>query len=242
MIEFKNISVAYGKQDYAVDHVSFQIKEPALVGILGPNGAGKSTLIKGALGLIPATGTAMIDHSPLTKKRTQIAYVEQKADLDRTFPITVRECVSLGLYPKRKFYRKLSVAEWEQVDHALAKVQMTAFAQRQIGELSGGQFQRILVARALVQNANVIFLDEPFVGIDRQSEDLIMDVLRQLRAAGAYIFIVHHDLSKVHTYFDQVLLLNRELIAIGATETTFVPENISRTYGTQTIMLEEVRS
>ncbi|MGX7328520.1 metal ABC transporter ATP-binding protein [Enterococcus bulliens] len=239
MIELNDISVRYRKDEFAVDHVSLSIATPALIGILGPNGAGKSTLIKGILQLVPATGQAKIDQQAITALRQYIAYVEQKAEIDRTFPITVRECVSLGLYPNRPFYKKISKSEWQKVDQALAKVEMESFSLRQIGELSGGQFQRVLVARALVQQAKVIFLDEPFVGIDRNSEELIMNVLRQLRDQGTYIFIVHHDLGKVNDYFDEVILMNKRLITYGKTKDVFIPKWITKTYGTQTMILQE---
>lgn len=238
MIKINDLSVSYRKGEQAVDHLTLTVEKPALIGILGPNGAGKSTFIKGALNLIPASGKAWIDTKPIDQCRKEIAYVEQKAEIDRTFPITVAECVSLGLYPRRPFYKRISKNEWENVLAALTKVEMQEFASRQIGELSGGQFQRVLVARALVQQAKVIFLDEPFVGIDRQSEYLIMEVLRNLRDQGTYIFIVHHDLGKVDDYFDQVVLMNKQLIAYGPTKETFIPHWITKTYGTQTIILE----
>lgn len=235
MIEIKNISVSY-QETLALDDVSLTIQGPGILGIIGPNGAGKSTLIKAMLGIIDHQGQADLDGKPLRQQLGRIAYVEQKADIDFHFPIKVKECVSLGLYPKIPFFSRLKKADWNKVEQALEVVGLKDYAERQISQLSGGQFQRVLIARCLVQKADYIFLDEPFVGIDTVSEEIIMATLRQLKAQGKTILIVHHDLSKVTAYFDQVLLLNRELVAFGPTETTFNQENMQATYGSQLFM------
>ena len=161
----------------------------------------------------------------------RISYVAQKADIDFNFPITVRECISLGLYPKTKFFKRLSKSDWSKVTDALTLLGLNDLAHRQISQLSGGQFQRVLIARCLVQEADIILLDEPFVGIDSVSEDIIMNTLRELRDKGKLILIVHHDLSKVPHYFDQVILLNRKLIASGPTNLVFNEDNLRKTYG-----------
>lgn len=231
MLEVKDIEVSYDGVTNVVDHVSFSIDRPALVGILGPNGAGKSTLIKGMLKLIPSKGELFFRGQPLKKMQKEVAYVEQKSAIDYTFPITVRECVSLGLYPKLRLMQKLTKKHWQQVDAALEKVKMVEYKNRQIGELSGGQFQRVLIARTLVQEASLIFLDEPFVGIDATSEKIIMDILRSFRDEGKMIMIVHHDLGKVDHYFDEIIMMDKKLIAYGPTKETFVQSNIIGTYG-----------
>ena len=132
----------------------------------------------------------------------------------------------------KKIFKKLKKSDWQKVDEALKIVGLEQFSNRQISELSGGQFQRVLIARCLVQEAKYIFLDEPFVGIDSVSEEIIMNTLRNLREKGHTILIVHHDLRKVHSYFDNVLLLNKEVIAYGDTEKTFTRENLTKAYGT----------
>ncbi len=139
---------------------------------------------------------------------------------------------SLGLYSKIGILKKLKKSDWQKVDDALKLVGLEKFSNRQISELSGGQFQRVLIARCLVQDAKYIFLDEPFVGIDSVSEEIIMETLRDLRDKGHTILIVHHDLRKVHSYFDRVLLLNKEVIAFGDTESTFTRTNLTTAYGT----------
>ncbi|MEW4355036.1 metal ABC transporter ATP-binding protein [Streptococcus pneumoniae] len=238
MIEIERLSVSY-HQVLALDTIHLNIQGPTITGILGPNGAGKSTLLKAMLQIIDHEGKTILDGKDIRKQRGKIAYVEQKAAIDFTFPITVKECVSLGLYPKIQFFERLKAKHWEKVAHALDLVGLKDYADRQISELSGGQFQRVLIARCLVQEADYIFLDEPFVGIDSVSEEIIMTTLRQLKAAGKTILIVHHDLNKVKHYFDQVLLLNRQLIAIGETNVTFTKENLEATYGNQLIVMEE---
>ena len=235
MIEMKNLSVSYQGQ-LALEPTSLTIKGPTITGIIGPNGAGKSTLIKGMLGIVESEGQAFLDRKPMKQELNKIAYVEQKIHIDYHFPIKVKECVSLGLYPKIKLFQRLKASDWEKVARALKIVGLEDFAERQISQLSGGQFQRVLIARCLVQEADYIFLDEPFVGIDSVSEEIIMKTLRQLRKAGKTILIVHHDLSKVVAYFDQVLLLNKEVIAFGSTESTFTKENMQKTYGSQLFM------
>ena len=235
MIEMKNLSVSYQGQ-LALEPTSLTIKGPTITGIIGPNGAGKSTLIKGMLGIVESEGQTFLDRKPMKQELNKIAYVEQKIHIDYHFPIKVKECVSLGLYPKIKLFQRLKASDWEKVARALKIVGLEEFAERQISQLSGGQFQRVLIARCLVQEADYIFLDEPFVGIDSVSEEIIMKTLRQLRKAGKTILIVHHDLSKVVTYFDQVLLLNKKVIAFGSTESTFTKENMQQTYGSQLFM------
>ena len=235
MIEMKNLSVSYQGQ-LALEPTSLTIKGPTITGIIGPNGAGKSTLIKGMLGIVENEGQTFLDRKPMKQELSKIAYVEQKIHIDYNFPIKVKECVSLGLYPKIKLFQRLKASDWEKVARALKIVGLEDFAERQISQLSGGQFQRVLIARCLVQEADYIFLDEPFVGIDSVSEEIIMTTLRQLRKAGKTILIVHHDLSKVVAYFDQVLLLNKKVVAFGSTESTFTKENMQKTYGSQLFM------
>ena len=235
MIEMKNLSVSYQGQ-LALEPTSLTIKGPTITGIIGPNGAGKSTLIKGMLGIVESEGQTFLDRKPMKQELSKIAYVEQKIHIDYNFPIKVKECVSLGLYPKIKLFQRLKASDWEKVARALKIVGLEDFTERQISQLSGGQFQRVLIARCLVQEADYIFLDEPFVGIDSVSEEIIMKTLRQLRKAGKTILIVHHDLSKVVAYFDQVLLLNKKVVAFGSTESTFTKENMQKTYGSQLFM------
>ena len=230
MIRIENLSVSY-KETLALKDISLVLQGPTITGIIGPNGAGKSTLLKGMLGIIPHEGHAFIEDKEMKKSLKKVAYVEQKIHIDYNFPIKVKECVSLGLYPSIPLFHTLKANHWQKVAEALESVGLSDYADRQISQLSGGQFQRVLIARCLVQDADYILLDEPFVGIDSVSEEIIMNTLRELKKAGKTVLIVHHDLGKVAHYFDQVLLLNKELIAFGPTKETFTQANLKQAYG-----------
>ena len=237
MLKAEKLSVSYNNF-LALKEISIEIQEGTLTGIIGPNGAGKSTLLKAMLNIIPHQGKVFINNEDINKNLAKIAYVEQKTDIDFTFPIKVKECVSMGTYAELKVFQRIKNSEWERVFKALKKVNMEEYSNHQIGELSGGQFQRVLLARCLAQNADFIFLDEPFVGIDLVSERIIMDTLKELKHQGKTVLIVHHDLSKVKKYFDNIILLNRNLIAHGSVESVFNEENLKKAYG-DTIFIGE---
>ncbi len=230
MIRIENLSVSY-KETLALKDISLVLQGPTITGIIGPNGAGKSTLLKSMLGIIPHEGHTFIDDKEMNKSLKKVAYVEQKIHIDYNFPIKVKECVSLGLYPSIPLFHTLKASHWKKVAEALEIVGLSDYADRQISQLSGGQFQRVLIARCLVQEADYILLDEPFVGIDSVSEEIIMNTLRDLKKAGKTVLIVHHDLGKVPHYFDQVLLLNKEVIAFGPTKESFTQANLKQAYG-----------
>lgn len=236
MIETQNLQVSYNNDVLALENVSLKIKGPTITGIIGPNEAGKSTLLKAILNIIDFGGKALINDNEAKKELSHVAYVEQKSDIDYTFPIKVRECVSLGTYAHLSLFQKVGKKQWEQVDEALEKVNLKEYGNRQISELSGGQFQRVLMARCLVQNADYIFLDEPFVGIDSVSEQIIMETLGSLKGQGKTILIVHHDLSKVRDYFDQLVILNKKLLASGKTDEVFNQDNLRKAYGENLVM------
>ncbi|HGC9460925.1 TPA: metal ABC transporter ATP-binding protein [Streptococcus agalactiae] len=229
MIISKHLSVSYDN-NLVLEDINLRLEGSGIIGILGPNGAGKSTLMKALLGLVDSTGESGIggDLLPLMGR---VAYVEQKTNIDYQFPITVGECVSLGLYKERGLFKRLSKTDWEKVSRVIDQVGLRGFENRPINALSGGQFQRMLMARCLVQEADYIFLDEPFVGIDSISEQIIVNLLKKLSKSGKLILVVHHDLSKVDHYFDQVIILNRHLIACGPIDQAFTRENLSAAYG-----------
>ena len=230
MIKIEHLNVFYS-ENKALTDVQLKLESGGIIGMIGPNGAGKSTLIKTILNIIPYSGRVLIEGKESKKFLKNIAYVEQKSNIDLTFPITVKECVSLGTYTGLKLFQKVGSKEWLRVAQALEKVNLSEYANRQIGELSGGQFQRVLLARCLVQEADYIFLDEPFVGIDSVSEKIIMDLLQYLKEQEKLILIVHHDLSKVKVYFDELIILNKEIIAYGKVKESFTHENLKKAYG-----------
>ncbi|BDZ30415.1 metal ABC transporter ATP-binding protein [Lactiplantibacillus sp. WILCCON 0030] len=230
MLDIQNLTVAYDDTPVLTD-VAVHFNTGKITGIIGPNGAGKSTLIKAMLGLINAqTGTTTYGGRPLKQMQCQLAYVEQRKDLDLSFPITVFEVVLTGTYGQLGLFRRPGKAERAASLAALAQVGLSEFADRQIGNLSGGQLQRVFVARAIVQQAEIIILDEPFVGIDLQSEAAIMTILKQWRDAGKTIIVVHHDLNKVSRYFDDLVILNHGIVDAGTVAEVYRPANIAKTF------------
>lgn len=203
-------------------NVNFEVPKGKMVGVIGPNGAGKSTLIKAMLGLVKSTGDVSIDG--------RLAYMKQGSDYDLSFPILVSEVVMLGIYPSLGLFKRPKRRHRLLVEEALKRVGMEDFKNRQISELSGGQWQRVLFARILVQDADVILLDEPFTGIDVDSEVRIIEILKQQRAMGKSIFIVHHDLDSAANYFDELILLNKSVIAYGAPSKVLTDEILKDTY------------
>jgi len=239
-VEVKNLRVSYFGNE-ALNKIDFTISEGTLVGIIGPNGAGKSTLLKALLNLIPKdSGEISLLGSGLKEVRKRIAYVPQRSAIDWDFPITVRETVLLGTYPSIRVLKRPGRKEKELALKCLEKVDMLSFKNRQIGELSGGQQQRVFLARALAQQTDLFLLDEPFVGIDVASEEVIVRILKELRDEGKTIIVVHHDLSKAEKYFDELILLNKELISSGNVTDVFTPRNIAKAYGGQLSFLDEM--
>ena len=231
LLEVKNLTKNFGGLT-AVGDVSMELNEGELVGLIGPNGAGKSTFIKWLLGLIKTKErNVLLNNQAIDQQKTTIAYVEQRSALDLSFPISVFETVLLGTYPNLGLLKRPGKKEKQAAMAALKMVQLEDYAQRQIGELSGGQLQRVFIARVLAQGAEVIFLDEPFVGIDMSSEKVIMDILKSLKNQGKMIIIVHHDLHKVSHYFDELIVLKNRLIAAGPVEQTFTAETLQEAYG-----------
>ncbi|WP_124057714.1 metal ABC transporter ATP-binding protein [Vaginisenegalia massiliensis] len=239
MIECHDVGISYQGQP-VLKHINLQINGPTITGIIGPNGAGKSSLIKAILNLVDHSGRIEIKGGRRKEYLTNIGYVQQKAEIDETFPITVKDCVALGTYPSVGLFHRLNPHNWQDVTEALQLVEMQDYAHRQISHLSGGQFQRVLLARCLVQQADYIILDEPFVGIDSISESIMMDTLKKLKSQGKTILIVHHDLSKVKAYFDHLIILNHKLIAYGLTETVFNQKNLILAYGEQIMVKGDV--
>lgn len=242
MLSVDNLSVSYGGKDVLND-VSFSVGRGKLIGIIGPNGAGKSTLIKAMLNLVKtSSGKVAFEGQSIDSLKKVTAYVKQRMDNDLSFPIQVRDVVMLGLFPQIGLFRFPKKEHKQKVINALEQAGLACFEKRQIGELSGGQLQRVFLARVLAQDAQIIFLDEPFVGVDATSEQIIMDTLRLLRDSGKTIIMVYHDLANVADYFDEVIILNKEIIAYGDTASTFTKENICRAYTSSllNIFAEEV--
>jgi manganese/zinc/iron transport system ATP- binding protein len=230
-IEVTDLTVAYGERPVLWD-VDLTVPPSTLMAIVGPNGAGKTTLIKAILGLLPiAAGQVLIYGQPYSEQRRLVGYVPQRGSVDWDFPTSVLDVVTMGRYGALGWFRRPGRGERAQALDALTQVGMADYANRQISQLSGGQQQRTFLARALVQDAQVYFMDEPFQGVDATTERAIVELLKSLRAAGKTVVAVHHDLQTVPEYFDRVTLLNVRRVASGPVDEVFTDENLRQTYG-----------
>lgn len=233
------LTVSFAKTPVLWD-ISLSIPPGHLVGIIGPNGAGKSTLIKSALGLIrPIAGTISFFGKPLQEVRQKIAYIPQRETVDWDFPITVLELVLMGRYGKLGLFKRPGKKDYEAARKFIELVGLTPFQDRQISQLSGGQQQRAFLARALIQEADIYFLDEPFIGIDAATEWMMVHLLKKLVSEGKTVFVVHHNLNAVEYFFSWVILLNLRLIASGKVVDVFTPANLKQAYGKNWALLDE---
>ncbi len=238
LLDIHDVTVAYHRRPVLWD-IDLTLDEPRLVSVVGPNGAGKSTLIKAILGLIPlAGGSVRLFGSPIEAVRGRIGYVPQRESVDWDFPVDVLDVVLMGTYGKLGWFRRPGASERGLARDCLRKVGMESYEHRQIGQLSGGQQQRTFLARALAQQADVYFMDEPMAGVDAATEQTVFTLLQELRDQGKAVFVVHHDLRTVAQYFDHVVLLNMRLVASGPTAEVFTPENLQKTYGGRLSLLE----
>jgi len=240
-VKVDKLTVHYGKTPVLWE-VHFEVPSGLLIGILGPNGAGKSTLVKTLLGLLkPISGEISYFGLPFKEVRKKIAYVPQRTAVDWNFPINVLDVVLMGRYGRLGLFKWAKKEDRNAAKKALERVGMLLYADRQISELSGGQQQRVFLARALLQQADIYFMDEPFAGIDMTTEKTLIELLTALKSQGKTLFIVHHDLTTVKSYFDWVVLLNTCLIDSGPVEEVFHQENIHRTYGNSAYLLTEAK-
>jgi manganese/zinc/iron transport system ATP- binding protein len=230
-IRVMDLTVAYHAKPVLWD-VDLQVPSGVLMAIVGPNGAGKTTLIKAILGLVqPAAGQVLVYGQPYQDQRQMVGYVPQRGSVDWDFPTNVLDVVMMGRYGALGWIRRPRRQDKDLAMEALNKVGMADYADRQISQLSGGQQQRVFLSRALVQDAQVYLMDEPFQGVDAMTERAIIALLQELRAAGKTVVVVHHDLQTVPEYFDWVTLLNVRLIASGPVAETFTEDNLRLAYG-----------
>ncbi|NJK66048.1 MAG: metal ABC transporter ATP-binding protein [Microcoleus sp. CSU_2_2] len=232
-IDIENVTVAYhGK--VALHSASLQLKAGTICGLVGMNGAGKSTLFKAIMGFVkPNTGRILINGLPIrqVQKRNLVAYVPQSEEVDWNFPVNVYDVVMMGRYGYMNLLRIPRSIDKQAVRESLERVEMWPMRDRQIGELSGGQKKRTFFARALAQQGTVLLLDEPFAGVDIKTEKMMIHLLMELRQKGHTILVSTHDLESITTFCDQVVLINRSILAYGDTSEVFTEENLSRTFG-----------
>jgi len=230
-IDVTDITVAYREKPVLWD-IDLQVPRGVLMAIVGPNGAGKTTLLKSILGLVPmAAGNVRIFGRPYAEVRRRVGYVPQRGSVDWDFPTTVLDLVMMGAYGALGWVRRPGRAERQAALDALERVGVRDLAGRQISQLSGGQQQRAFLARALIQDADLYFMDEPFQGVDATTERAIIDILKQFREQGKTVLVVHHDLQTVPEYFDWVILLNVRRIASGPVSEVFTEENLRLAFG-----------
>ncbi|WP_417381685.1 metal ABC transporter ATP-binding protein [Gimesia sp.] len=234
-----DLTVAYHRKPVIWD-VSFDIPPGKLIGIIGPNGAGKSTLLKAIMDLIPkASGRVQIFGKSYQKNRQRVGYVPQRESVDWDFPVDALDVVTMGLYKEIGWCLPVRKKHKARAMEALDRVGIADYARRQISQLSGGQQQRTFLARALVQNADLYLMDEPFAAVDAATEKAIIQILQEMKESGKTALVIHHDLQTVPEYFDYVILLNMRVIDHGLTADVFTPENLQKTYGGRLTLLEE---
>lgn len=222
MVTLDNLTVSY-RQHPALHHVSGHFARGSLTAVVGPNGSGKSTLLKSIMGLLPLGGGQLT----VSAAPGRIAYLPQIADIERNFPIDVHDCVSLGCWPARQAWGGVDGAQLRRVDTALADVGLQGFEHRPISSLSSGQLQRVLFARMMVQDADLIVLDEPFSSVDSKTTAALLAIVRQWHAERRTVITVLHDEAQTRAYFPYTLLLARELVAWGPTADVMTEANLA---------------
>jgi manganese/iron transport system ATP-binding protein len=233
-ISVRGLTVTYNNGFTAVRDATFELDPGTICALVGINGSGTSTIFKAIMGFVrPSAGEVSLCGRPVEEalKRNIVAYVPQSEDVDWNFPVLVQDVVMMGRYGHMNFLRMPSRADRYKVDEALERVGMSAYRTRQIGELSGGQKKRVFLARSLAQEGRIILLDEPFTGVDVKTEAAIISLLRELRAAGHLMLVSTHNLGSVPDFCDEVVLINRTVLAAGPTAKVFTQANLERAFG-----------
>ncbi|CCP07609.1 manganese/iron ABC transporter ATP-binding protein [Erwinia amylovora] len=232
-IEVDNLTVTYRNGHTALRAASLQIPTASIAALLGINGSGKSTLFKAIMGFVPpSSGTITLLDQPWHKalKHNLVSYVPQSEDVDWSFPVLVEDVVMMGRYGHMGMLRIARAEDKRLVAAALERVGMTDFRRRQIGELSGGQKKRVFLARAIAQRGQVILLDEPFTGVDVNTERQIVNLLQELRNEGRTMLVSTHNLASVSDYCDYTVIVNGTVLACGPTATTFTRSNLENAF------------
>jgi manganese/iron transport system ATP-binding protein len=233
-LRVQDVAVTYPNGQTALRDASFQLSGGTICALVGVNGSGKSTLFKSVMGFVrPVAGRVLINDKPVQAALREhlVAYVPQAEEVDWQFPVSVQDVVMMGRYGHMNFMRIARAADKAAVEQSLRRVQMWDFRDRQIGELSGGQRKRVFLARSLAQGGRIMLLDEPFTGVDVKTEEAIIELLRELRAAGCIILVSTHNLGSVPEFCDQVVLINRTVLAYGPTEEVFTEQNLTAAFG-----------
>lgn len=231
IVEIEDFSIAYLEKPVVFD-VDLEFVENSVTAIIGPNGAGKSTLIKGILGLIkPLSGEVKVFGKKIENSLKRIAYIPQTETVNWDFPVTVKDVVLMGRYVHTGLFKIPSEVDKRKALEAIEEMGILEFSDRQISELSGGQKQRVFFARAICQDADLYFMDEPLKGLDVKTERVIMSNFKEFKAKGKTLVVVHHDLSTIQENFDHIVMINKRIIADGLTSEVFNEKNIELCYG-----------
>ncbi len=238
-LEFENVTVGYNGRA-ALSDITFQVPHGARVAVVGPNGAGKSTLFKALVGLLPLrAGRILIHGRPLGHHQDCVAYVPQREEVDWRFPVTVEDVVMMGRFGRMRWLKRVSARDREIADRSLEQMGIAHLRGRSISELSGGQQQRVFLARALAQEPHILLMDEPFTGVDAATQEATLALLDQLQMRAVTIMISTHDLNLAAARIEQVLLLNRRLLAYGPARQIFTPQVLAEAFGSQALVLPE---
>ena len=233
LLNVENLGVNYGSVQ-ALHNATFRLGAGSICGLIGMNGSGKSTLFKAIMGVTPAhTGSVEIagGDPAVARKSGVVSYVPQSEEIDWSFPVSVRDVVAMGRYRTLGPTRRLHSKDKQALAHALERLELTDLAARQIGALSGVQRKRAFVARAIAQGARLLLLDEPFAGVDKRSEAMLIDVLKQLRDSGASVLVSTHDLASLHSFADEAVLLRKTVLMHSTPEAVLAPENLVQAFG-----------
>ncbi|MCE5330096.1 metal ABC transporter ATP-binding protein [bacterium] len=238
-LEIKNISISYGK-NIALENISFNVEEGQNIALIGPNGAGKSTLFKALVGLLPLDSGKILIHGLQVGHHTDcVAYVPQKEEIDWQFPITVFEVVMMGRYSKIKKFKNPQKKDKEAVYESLLQMGIRDLAFSKISELSGGQQQKVFIARAIAQEPHILLMDEPFTGVDMSTKETILAFLNNSKKSKITVIVATHDLNMAAKNFEDVLLLNKKMIAYGKPSDVFTQKNLSEAFGNQVMFLND---
>lgn len=232
LLALEEVSVRYGQVE-ALTGASMELEPGHICGLVGMNGSGKSTLFKAIMGVVPSSGRILIAgmEPRLARKQGIVSYVPQKEEIDFSFPISVREVVSQGRYGHLGPMRRLRPEDRDAVQRALSRVGLEDVADRQIGNLSGGQRKRVFVARGLAQGARLLLLDEPFAGVDKKSELMLLSLFKELKESGVSILISTHDLTNLTSMADSAVLLRQKILLAGSPEEVLAPRNLVLAFG-----------
>lgn len=241
MLEIENLSVSYGA-NAALAEVNATIPSGTVVGLIGPNGSGKSTLLKAVAGVIrPSTGTIRLGGNPIRQRASHVAFVPQREEVNWDFPVTARDVVMMGRYRSLGWLRFPGAADRRRADEALDRLGLSGLGHRHISQFSGGQQQRVFLARAMVQDPEIVLLDEPFSGVDVKNRVVFHAAIQEFAQRGITVLIATHELAEVQATTSMVMCLNRRMVAFGPTETTYTAGNLRATFGGQVAVFEAAK-